>query len=204
MRRILIGLVAAFALVATSCGADPGADGETLASGIGVHGAWTIDVINLDGTLDERLEFSNDLLFSGAQTLALVVAGNELDPNDPAYQVEIRSWRILLAQYDPLLALFGTSPCDGFFNTGKRGCVAAADVSITGANSDVVTLAGTLEATQDGFISWAETGTQRQTNSTGGGTGTFRSFTGTSVPEIAVDAGQVIQVQVDISFGTLP
>ena len=60
MRVRAVGVVALMALVLASCGgATPEAAGPS--EGIQVHGDWTIDIYNPDGTLDEHVEISNAL-----------------------------------------------------------------------------------------------------------------------------------------------
>lgn len=64
MRIRAVGLVAVVALVVASCGGGT----PDAAEGVGVHGAWTIDVLNADGSLDERVQFHNE--FVGQEVLA--------------------------------------------------------------------------------------------------------------------------------------
>lgn len=56
------------------------------ADGIKVHGHWTIDVRNTDGTLASRHEIENELVPSGTSALTGLLAGNYQTP----------TWRILL------------------------------------------------------------------------------------------------------------
>ena len=73
MRLRLIGLLGLLALVVASCGATPPqASGPN--EGIQVHGDWTIDIYNVDGSHDEHIAFSNDLYPSGATALRDILA----------------------------------------------------------------------------------------------------------------------------------
>lgn len=73
MRVRLVGLVALIALVAASCGgAAPEAEGPS--EGIQVHGDWTIDILNEDGSLDRTLEFENALV--GGSFIVSVLDGS--------------------------------------------------------------------------------------------------------------------------------
>ena len=97
MRFRTVGLLAVIGLVVASCGGGaPKAAGPS--EGIQVHGDWTIDIYNEDGSLDDHIEFSNQLsgdaqrrlvqTLTGAQTIGLwsiwfAELGSDLCPTDP-------------------------------------------------------------------------------------------------------------------------
>ena len=56
--------------------ADAPEEGDGSNEGIQVHGHWTIEVTNPDGSLATRTEFENALTQPGAQSLAAVLTGN--------------------------------------------------------------------------------------------------------------------------------
>lgn len=69
MRFRSIALLALLALATASCGGGaPMASGPS--EGIQIHGDWTIDVFNEDGSLADHVEFSNGLAPSGTRVLA--------------------------------------------------------------------------------------------------------------------------------------
>jgi hypothetical protein len=60
--------------------------GKAAGDGIKVHGRWTIDVRNADGTLASHNEFDNALVTPGAVTLAALLSR----------QTTVRGWRLAL------------------------------------------------------------------------------------------------------------
>ncbi len=67
MRIKMVCMAALMALVLAS-GVSVASEAASPSEGIGVHGAWTIEVYNPDGSLDERVQFHNE--FVGAGVLA--------------------------------------------------------------------------------------------------------------------------------------
>lgn len=76
MKR-LTGLLTAVILAVSACGGSPPVDESAggVGEAIAVHGNWTIDVSNADGSLDQHVEFQN--AFTGAQFVAEVLAGEK-------------------------------------------------------------------------------------------------------------------------------
>lgn len=76
----LTALVGAIALVTTACGSGvnetAGSDGSN--EGIQVHGHWTLDIYNEDGSLDESHEFENALTEQGKRILGVVLAKTQV------------------------------------------------------------------------------------------------------------------------------
>ncbi|MGA7855707.1 MAG: hypothetical protein WCA15_20475 [Candidatus Acidiferrales bacterium] len=69
-------------------------------SGIKVHGHWTIDVLNHDGTLAKHVEFENGLTLVGAEALPLIL-GRTATPG---------AWAIGLG-YSDVTGESGPGPC---------------------------------------------------------------------------------------------
>ncbi len=58
-------------------------DGNGMSEGIQVHGDWTIEVSDPDGTLVERRQFKNALTSEGTTLLTMLLTSNlQLDPDD--------------------------------------------------------------------------------------------------------------------------
>lgn len=199
MKLRSLGLLAVVALIVASCGgAAPDAAGPN--EGIQVHGDWTIDVYNPDGSLDQHREFSNEMT-SGAVALSLLLGG-ELAAG-AGNRPYVSDWSIGFGVGTP--APESVSPCDTAISFSDNpdfnfGCAIAPATVTRGADSDSLTLSGSAQVTQDGSINWVETLVG------GGGAGGssgglwFTSFTGTQITEQSVSAGQTVQVEVEISF----
>lgn len=180
MKFRLAGLVALMALVIASCGGtSPEAGGPS--EGVQVHGDWTIDIYNEDGSLDESVEFSNALQFGGERTLNQLLGGN-VSPSG--------LWRIG----------YGTSVSDADFIDNVQ-----ADNGATGDGD--ARLVGSATAEAGGTISYVETrmGTCSATTAPQSCTADSNGFIFTSTnlagDDIAtVSAGQTIQIEVVISF----
>lgn len=192
MRTRPIGLVAGLALLAAACGvsdAAPEASGPS--EGIAVHGDWTIALYDPDGTLDDRVTFTNALHPDGALNLIGLLTG---DSGAVAY------WAIGLGS--------DTGPCD-------PACwidpIEATQEAL--ADGRVVRVSGSTVVDSDGQIERVETGfgicarvepSVCRANLEGGivGTDQFRSMTekdlGPDFPQVS--AGQTVDVTVDISF----
>lgn len=189
MRVRRIGVLAVIGVLVASCG---GGSVESTAGpmsdGIGVRGAWTIDVYNPDGSLDDHIVFHNALLPSGEQTLVRTLSTQYL----------VDGWQVRL-EFDGISA---DSPCGASGNSVP--CVVTPTIGQPGDGSLV--LSGTTTAEIDGYISLVTTSAavvDRSTNSGG-----FVDFTQKGVADengaaLRVDAGQSIQVEVVLSFGTL-
>lgn len=229
MTTKFVGLLTVLVLVLSACGSSGTAGGPT--EGIGVHGAWTIDIINADGTLDQHVEFENDLRASGAELLARLLTNTVLDVTENFHTLD---WGLILADRGTLDNP-GLSPCttpvdDGFSSSAfvEQVCLLYMDdryFSYLNALSSgtylpssgslgvasvpgVVELSGSFVAEQQGTIDWVESLVVVETAPPETGLppvvhGVIYPFTGTGLVPVEVEAGQVVQVQVDISFGTL-
>ena len=167
-------------------GAAPPADGSGLSSGIGVHGRWTISILDPDGALVRRVEFDNALNNDGQIFLATVLAR----------ETELVFWlvELLSATSEPDPCLDGQcgiqEPADGA--AGAEGH----DLLLTLTAPEVLTLTGSVIADQDGEVNLVST-VIRSTTGTA-------LFTSTDITPEPVTAGQQIQVSVEFTFGTLP
>lgn len=187
-------LAIAVALVVTACGGGV-PEAAPPADTIAVHGDWTIDIYNPDGTLDERIEFENALV--PENSLAALLAGD----------VALEEWVVRLANDEPDEAV---SPCD--LGIGASCWLFEGTPPVPGPNhfgglavtsqSGSLVMAGNAVALNDGAILSVETWMQHPD----GGLSPFtkREFRGSGgeVTPIAVAAGQTVQVEVVISFTT--
>lgn len=175
-----------------------GSDGGTQ-EGITVHGHWTIEVSEPDGTLVERREFDNALDEEyGALILARCLARKrtvafwEIEltsyPKEPYFSVEIQE------AGDP-----GTGA-----HVFKTLTVELVD---TGDNAGTIMLSGTASAHQDNKISYVKTNlitvspNQAPSATQFSGTKWSSPFTETTLsPGVEVTEGQQVAVTVSISF----
>lgn len=168
--------------------------------GIAVHGHWTIEVRNPDGTLTERREFENALNPDmGAQTLAKLLAR----------QVTPGGWTITLAA----TPTSGTLPWDGggFIVEGtyprtesNRFKTLTISVPTSGDNRNKLVLSGSATAQREGNIGFVGTlidalsATEvRSSLYTMWDTGFTSAFLSSPV---ALTAGQTVTVTVVIGF----
>lgn len=119
MTRTMIVLVGVLMLVASACAtagnaADAGAapapaltpttvhtpavsapdESDTTSEGIQVHGHWTIEVRDPDGSVDERIEFDNALEADGARVLAELLGGERTVWNENYFGDDNTPWLI--------------------------------------------------------------------------------------------------------------
>ncbi|MGA7096410.1 MAG: hypothetical protein WB245_02455 [Acidimicrobiia bacterium] len=191
MRLRSLGLLAVIALVVASCGgAQPEASAPS--EGIVVHGDWTIDIYNPDGSLDQHTEFSNALGPNGGNSLAGFLVG----------QATPGMWLVRLYGSDT------NGPCKTYepsFGT----CALTASAVNNSDGSLTVTASGTAE--NDGEIATVDTKIATCGNNVTPAdcpaaydplfddTGSSLTEKDLTAPE-TVSAGQSIQVEVVISF----
>lgn len=195
IRHPLLVLLCAGALALTACGTtDLPADEGALGDGIGVKGSWTIDVRDVDGTLAESVDFTNDLLTSGHLDLARLLVG----------EASQSQW-IVTAAGDPgpcgtgaadvTCAMYETSSSQGNEDAGRFTTLEVARVDSS------VRLSGSFTAARDTALDRVES---VLTTCTSEGACETGAFTGTTIAPVDVAAGQIVQVTVELSFGTLP
>lgn len=184
MKAKMICLLATAGLLLAACGASGSDQGGGFGEAIAVHGNWTIDVLNPDGTLDEHHNFQN--AFTGAFALAPVLAMNKV----------VDGWGVLIVG--------DTDLCDDLFTDCRLNSDVASDealLSVTedGATNEVV-LTGTVVVDVGGNIVGVE-GLLGVCNP-GTNCSIFRGFSDKTLDSpIAVTAGQAVQVEVRYSFG---
>jgi hypothetical protein len=176
-------ILAVVALVVTACGGGvPEAAGQ--ADTIAVHGDWTIDIYNPDGSLDQHIEFENGL--HPNNDLASLIAGDfasagmairlSTDPGtSPCYLAPLAACQI----YE------GEEPLGQYYFPG---------LSVTTENG-VLNLDGSFTALNDGQINRVESLIVPDGAPVSG-------LTLTTIDPIQVAEGQTVQVEVVISFTT--
>lgn len=197
--RARTGLLAVMAVVVAACSGGAVPSGSP-SEGIAVHGDWTIEVYDADGTLVDTTTFSNGLVEVGRSALVAIMGGERV--------IDRESWAI----------------------TFRGGCgvdladrcriddvtVETVDTGVQGVSDDAIVLSGSTVATDEGTVGLVETrlSTCTSAQSADSCPGNASQFPGSSSPEIiftlktldvadqvAVSAGQIIQVEVVISFG---
>jgi hypothetical protein len=167
------------------------------AEGIEVHGHWTIEVRDPDGTLVERREFENAFLGS---SLLVEILGRSSTPGD---------WEIMtdsLTKVCEQPAGTPTQHCRILEPTGPgtgNNMFKNLVVTVVGTNLE---LAGSLIAQLNGTIDGVNTSLHNclpsvaPENCPGAGIGGANITQSPVSPAIAVQAGQQVQVNVVISF----
>lgn len=210
MRIRSIIAVCAFALVATACAGTPQASGPS--EGIQVHGDWTIDIYNQDGSLDKHVEFENALSDGGSELLVNVLGRQRVSG----------PWSIVLSG-DPrpcINPVGNPSKCVG--TEAGSGDVPPGfnyfDTLMVAVDSAALRLTATLYPEVDSELDAVETFLRhcepdRSPEECFSGSSeltsvfTFKDLTELDIDEdgnpdgpIAISAGQTVQVQVEISF----
>jgi hypothetical protein len=204
MRRRWVGLLAAMAMFVAGCGGGaPEAAGPS--EGIKVTGAWTIDIYNEDGSLDEHLSFHNALL-SGGEILSRLLA-KEISP---------KVWQLRLmapvGAESPCVNNVGGDVFCSYQETTGTLSIEAIEGDTAGLR-DVFQLRGQRVADKDGElltvradIQGCEFSDPDPPETCGGFTfGDSIIFSITDLPApVTVNAGQTIDVTIDISFTSGP
>lgn len=124
-RALLAVCVVAAMAIAAHAQTPPAPGGPT--EGIKVHGHWTIDIKNADGTLASHHEFENALVARGAQQLVTTLAGG----SSPV------GWAIWMVGVNQ-----ATAPCDGPNSVPYPCVIRQAEITVDGpsesANLQVV------------------------------------------------------------------
>jgi hypothetical protein len=197
---------------------------DSLQQGIKIHGHWTIDIKNLDGSLVEHREFENALQYDGGQLMAALLSG---------YGV-MGGWEIYFTTNG------GTSPCTGatfpycaivnsttvqpgLFACSVYSCYPGITVTPTiGVPGPKVTIAGSMTSPGAGTIGTVGTGFNvcnlpasadsvgvvptsiATTTPAACATATKGIWSGTAtstnIAPVSVAAGQIIQISVVLSF----
>lgn len=169
--------------------------------GVQVHGHWTIEVRNPDGSLANRQEFDNALTAAGGLALANVLTRNDT----------VGPWMIRLSGPDSPWYESG-GPANGLINEPGWGCSSYNYCSATLTVTLVpwppkMVLRGNITASQNGNINRVETMLWLCNNTLSPSTCGHADmahiflFTATDLPTLqAVLTDQQILVEVDISF----
>jgi hypothetical protein len=102
-RLLLILVIMALAVIGYLAGASSGA--PPVGEAIEVHGDWTIEVVEADGTIVAVHEFTNDLVPEGARRLARVLSGESRAFGIHAHEVTEENLGLYCS--DGAQALFG-------------------------------------------------------------------------------------------------
>ena len=152
--------------------------------GIKVHGHWTIEVRNPDGTLVTHREFENALTPFGGFSLSLFLT-NKKTPG--LWSIHLGGANTAIDIYEP--AEPTAAGADVFKNLSVQG--------FTTPLASGVQFSGSATAQMDGSIALVQTGVQLQPC----GPCVYSQFTAATLATLVnVAAGQFIQVTVRISF----
>lgn len=173
--------------------------------GIKVHGSWTIDVLEQDGTLVSHTEFENALETTGSDLLSSVLG----------HDAGLGKWYLFLD------GVLGDRPCNTSLGIGSNCSIQEGvfgpfpnstggllvEAPTTGTNAGKLVISGAIDAANDSNITTVETTVYScATTSTPAeyltcGSGASTPFTSASLsPTVAVLEGQSIQINVVISF----
>lgn len=164
--------------------------------GIKVHGHWVIDVRNPDGTLASHTEFENALKPGGAGLLATLLSREAS---------AVRGWTVVIGpgngafglenQFDGSARIFEAALGDHY---GPANSTNRFGTLVVGRVLNAVILKGTATAVANGEINRVAT---ELGLGYANGNGLNDDFSGTSLPTaVALSAGQIIQVSVELSF----
>ena len=201
-----------------------GKSGDGNDEGIKVHGHWTIDVKNPDGTLAHHHEFENSLQLEGAATIIQLITGVDV-PSDMAIGVTSPAGQTPpCGPSSQSICLMVRSLSD---DPGNSFCTSSAvcSVNLTSATTltsqpYTLTYSGSFVASEAGSITGVEsilgtcnlapaispetTSPATCTSATGfpptGSAYGFAYFSATTISAVAVSAGQIVQVSVAFTF----
>jgi hypothetical protein len=148
--------------------------------GIKVHGHWTIEIRNPNGSLVSHFEFENAMADNGVLLTELLNGS-----------ITVSKWRIRMDGTPGV----SNAPC-----SGNTGCILDATQGFAPAGPGgqrIFQLQGTITANQAGRI---EQVTSQWVNTPLGTGGNFTAKTLDPVDQKAIVNGQIIQVTVQISF----
>lgn len=181
-------------LLASSTGT--GQTGGTPNEGIKIHGRWTIEVRNPNGTLAERREFDNALTSQGATELAHILLGDRT-PGNLAIRLDVDVAGSYLYYY----IAENTTPGD-MVNYSKN---LALSIPTTGPDANRLVMSGSITVPATGNITGVSTDlytgdpTVAPASTTMGNSAL--SFTNTNLsPTLPVVAGQQVAAKVVIRF----
>jgi hypothetical protein len=173
-------------------------------SSVTVHGQWTIEVRNPDGTLVERRDFQNALVADGAGNLARVLARSE----------RAGRWAVALSGVGPCATTAGVAlecfvaevpiprdPGPPLPDPSYLFYTLTSSVPTSGPNLGRLVLVGHATATSsDSGLLINKVATWQNTCALPAGACSGSQFSEKSIPPLAVVKGQIIQVKVVFSF----
>ena len=173
-------VLAAALLVAASAGS---AQEKGTGEGIKVHGHWTIDVKNPDGTVASHHEFENALVQSGQTALSSVLAHN----------AAVVGWAVFLQDGFGNRQMLIEEPQSGYPVAGDT----SANLTVNTTNPQQVVLQGSVPALAAVSIANVQTVLVTQDPVSQND----NPFSQRALPQpIAVQYGQIVQVTVVFSF----
>jgi hypothetical protein len=186
------------------CGTSASRTTSSPAEGIEVHGHWTIEVRNPDGTLAERREFDNWLHSAGGQALAAIL-GRQASVGGWAIQLIGSAFTSRTPYGDVgVMIVESTYPATGsnIFRTLTLTAPAIGE-----AASQPLRLSGTATAERDGAITQVETVMSRlaATEAPSNRYGSSAPFTSKTLDSpVSLTAGQSVTATVVITFSGPP
>jgi len=193
--------------------------------GIKVHGHWTIDVKNPDGTLVEHRDFENSIQYDGQNYLVGLLSGYAVNGGYGIYfsnaTASTTNAVCTSGQYPYCAIVQSTTAGPGIFACISYTCVGGLTVTPTFGLGPTIKLAGTITAPNAGSI--AQVFTSPAGCNAAGSTTYFPTTVATITPAacmasnnstslggtmtlatlsspISVVAGQIIQISVTLSF----
>lgn len=172
---------------------------------ISVRGHWLLKVFTPDGTLTATREFDNALSPEGQHDLVKVLTGRN----------NFGEWLIRLKGPSARTSPFFTNRYAGDFdghivgaNSGSADYIEGSFRTLTVDVGAGVVLGGSAVAKQSGDLTEVQTLTNLcapfQSHCSTNYYGTFRKFSGTLIAPLRLEAGQIVQVTVTISFAAAP
>jgi hypothetical protein len=201
MKRVGFAVVTVAAVLIAS----PAVRGQARNEGIVVHGHWTLEVVNRDGSVAERREFENALTNNGAAFLAEVLARDR----------SVGRWEISLTATDTRADMFDGFRVGRIVEPGVTGGRSYYNnLTLAAVNLQSLTLIGTATPNRPGAVGMVATDvvstclTEACTNRYGTNGSVFQ-FTSTTVKNaagvltpITLVADQSLRVTVAISFSS--
>ncbi len=192
-RKALLAVVTAALFMAGCAGTNEGSAPQ--AEGIVVHGDWTLDVYNVDGSFDRTIEFHNEVVKTGLLEIAFALAGGR----------NVGGWEVALDSD----AGEPDGPCGD--DTTPIACSAPASTQVAASGPIVMLqLESTLTAERDGSIgnvaSFVETCNPASPDCPANMTSwqfsekSIRQSGEAAGEQFYVTAGQTIQTTVEFSF----
>ena len=198
LKSVLIALLAALTLAAQA--GESTHEGGGMHSGIRVHGHWKIAVFEPNGTKVREITFQNALVNPG--TLPALIRG------------EAVAGGMYIVATNQNAQSSGTGPCNPDCEIAPNGLTTGIShdsnnlvLSYQGNNFETLRLAGSVTATASSTIDLVQTwitlcnGSVKNSSQCSDGSDSASVFTQKTLNSgVAVTAGQIIQITVDLTF----